>query len=654
MQNVTFSGETEESPDKPSQPTKNRVCRYFSESGYCNKGEACIFSHESKAEENISRSICRFFVENGFCNKGKSCSFSHDAPSKNRDMVCKLWLSGRCRQAKCPYQHPDAAPETDTLAGDGAFETFRDSRVDGGKRNGWATPSFNQPPGFQTKPDFRLQKDRVNPRERFGAPDWDRRWSEADIRRWPQNPMRAKWFGTSERDEQFGDTERSERFGGPEHRMRRFSPPSVSPPEKFRNERDFPGDKRTGYGREFGRSVSPAGLIPPKELEPPRIPSLFLGKASVTNESKRAQVCKAYQKGKCIYGPTCAYDHIQEAEQENKIIRGENLQDKWAPSAREGNWKRRRESGFDGIGGNDGNVGKRFKVDTQEKVSVPPKRQVPHLKAIGAKEPTWEAMIDKALKRIDLKNSIQVAIQSCKKCGDVLMSKRKELDKEQHIEDLEDECCNILASSIARKYPLHAIVSRLNAQGINDISAAPTWCISAIEGIENFVRGSELVCISIGLCVERRPVLGVIYNPVLGHLYAARRGAGTYFNKSEDPKRLVMKPIRLKTKRTVKDAIINNEFTAGNNRNGLALLGTRFRESGSLTNNFLDVLRKVTDGGFQTEFEGPWSVCAGAALVEEAGGVVTDLDGALFELSFRKREIVYGPPKLVEEMLHYI
>merc|ERR1719184_3363 len=115
-----------------------------------------------------------------------------------------------------------------------------------------------------------------------------------------------------------------------------------------------------------------------------------------------------------------------------------------------------------------------------------------------------------------------------------------------------------------------------------------------------------------------------------------------------------MKPIRLKGLRLAKDAIINNEFTAGNSRNGLAQLGTRFRESGSLTNNFLDVLRKVTDGGFQMEFEGPWSVCAGVALIEEAGGVATDLEGNIFELNMRKPELVYGPRSLVEDILRSI
>nr|CAD7586167.1 unnamed protein product [Timema genevievae] len=62
------------------------------------------------------------------------------------------------------------------------------------------------------------------------------------------------------------------------------------------------------------------------------------------------------------------------------------------------------------------------------------------------------------------------------------------------------------------------------------LTDAPTWIIDPIDGTTNFIHGFPLTCISIGLTVNREPVLGVVYNPILEHMFTARKGQGAFLN----------------------------------------------------------------------------------------------------------------------------
>jgi myo-inositol-1(or 4)-monophosphatase len=66
----------------------------------------------------------------------------------------------------------------------------------------------------------------------------------------------------------------------------------------------------------------------------------------------------------------------------------------------------------------------------------------------------------------------------------------------------------------------------------------------AVEGIINFVHGFPYACISLGLIDQYAPILYVIYNPFLDHLYTGVRGAGSflYTRMEPQPQRLPLEP----------------------------------------------------------------------------------------------------------------
>ena len=64
-------------------------------------------------------------------------------------------------------------------------------------------------------------------------------------------------------------------------------------------------------------------------------------------------------------------------------------------------------------------------------------------------------------------------------------------------------------------------------QGLTD---DPTWMVDPIDGTTNFIHGFPFSAVSIGLAVNKVPVVGVVYNFNLDHLYAARKGGGATRN----------------------------------------------------------------------------------------------------------------------------
>ena len=152
------------------------------------------------------------------------------------------------------------------------------------------------------------------------------------------------------------------------------------------------------------------------------------------------------------------------------------------------------------------------------------------------------------------------------------------------------------------------------------------WLVDPLDGTANFVHGLDAVGVSVGLVVDGEPVVGVVHAPLLDRTYAARKGGGAF----RDERRI---------------HVSSRATRAGDRRDrvpvpaqGAAGRGTSPRSTAAL-HRFED-LRRVgaasldlcwtAEGVFDGYFElrlGPWDVAAGAIIVREAGGVVTDWDG---------------------------
>lgn len=84
-----------------------------------------------------------------------------------------------------------------------------------------------------------------------------------------------------------------------------------------------------------------------------------------------------------------------------------------------------------------------------------------------------------------------------------------------------------IRSQLAQHFPQDAIIGEELGGVLTD---AACWVIDPIDGTSNFLRGSPLWGVSLGLVEQKKPVLGIVALPVLNDLFAAESGKGIFLN----------------------------------------------------------------------------------------------------------------------------
>jgi myo-inositol-1(or 4)-monophosphatase len=161
------------------------------------------------------------------------------------------------------------------------------------------------------------------------------------------------------------------------------------------------------------------------------------------------------------------------------------------------------------------------------------------------------------------------------------------------------------------------------------------WLVDPIDGTVNFAHGLPLWCVSIGLEIDGAAVVGVIAAPALGWTFWARRGGGAFV---DDPRAGGVQRMRTSEVPRVGQALLVTGFpydraTSPDNNfaqwEHLQRKAGACRRLGAAALDLALVARGHFDGYWERKLK-PWDVGAGAVLVEEAGGRVTDTRGGPF------------------------
>jgi len=576
---------------------KPKVCRFYKERGYCAKENECDFEHEGPP--GVNTRICRFYAESGFCVKKDQCNFSHDIepgsiPSRK---ICKFFAErGFCaKEHHCDFSH-DIVPG-DRLGRSSARSTMRTCR-------------FYADTGYCAKGDscdfYHDGPARARDAEVCGF--WiGGRCEKGSSCLFKHPPRRSSRGYSPELFDRYEKRRGLRTSRSPDERWRRRTSPDDRYRRRPRSPRDR--DRRDPWHRRDHRDYS-RERSRRKDYDRRR---------SRSRHDRRASSYTSHDDRYSRKDPS--------RRERERSLSGGSIKRKWDPRDMEVR------------------PGKRIKSRRTPDDEINPVVFAKDSVEIGERTAEVLEKLNNSLKKIKLQECLEAVVEACRKCGDHIRNKVGE-QRQEELSELDEECNGILAKAIARKYPLHGIVAKQNAECLKTVPSSPTWFICPLEGRDNFVRGSPFVCVSIGLCVQRIPVLGVIYNPILEQLASGFFGGGVYLEE---------KQIRLNDVKEMEEAIIANEYCRGSLRKRLCA-GARvksFRETGCFSQDFIDVLRGLCNGGFQEALPGPWSYCAGAAMIEEAGGVVTDMRGNLTELEMNERKLVFGSRKVVEEMVRY-
>ena len=153
-----------------------------------------------------------------------------------------------------------------------------------------------------------------------------------------------------------------------------------------------------------------------------------------------------------------------------------------------------------------------------------------------------------------------------------------------------------------------------------------TWIVDPLDGTTNFLHGLPQFAISIGLEREDVMVAGVIYNPISDEMFVAERGKGAFLNDRR---------IRVSARKQLSESIVAiglPHYGRDDLEIGLRELGAvqakvaGLRRFGSAALDLAFVAAGRFDGYWERNLKA-WDMAAGIAVVREAGGLVSDLDG---------------------------
>jgi len=238
---------------------------------------------------------------------------------------------------------------------------------------------------------------------------------------------------------------------------------------------------------------------------------------------------------------------------------------------------------------------------------------------------------------------LNFAIQTARDAGRVLakrfgrtleITNKSELDLVTE-SDLASE--RLIIDRIKSHYPRHAILaeeSGASEPADREKHSDWRWIIDPLDGTTNYAHGYPCFCVSIGLENKGRRELGVVYDPIRDEMFTAERGQGAALNGRR---------IHVSSTPTLASALVCTGFPYDvRERSEFARHFANFimaaqgvRRDGAAALDLAYVAAGRFDG-FWEEGLKPWDVAAGALIIEEAGGRVSNYSGEPID--------IYSPP----------
>lgn len=212
-----------------------------------------------------------------------------------------------------------------------------------------------------------------------------------------------------------------------------------------------------------------------------------------------------------------------------------------------------------------------------------------------------------------------------------------------------------IIATIREAYPDHGVLGEEGGR----LGGGPyTWFIDPLDGTFNYARAIPWFAVSIALEHEGRTIAGVVVHSILKEAYVADRGGGTWAAslrdlpspalRWEDPS--LWRPVRVRPTERLGEAMLSTGFPNSvwetllnlDHFKNLVLRAAKVRAFGSAALCLAAIALGQLDGYWEL---GPnaWDFAAGALLVEEAGGRVTDFRGRPLDLHGHQILATNGP-----------
>jgi myo-inositol-1(or 4)-monophosphatase len=252
---------------------------------------------------------------------------------------------------------------------------------------------------------------------------------------------------------------------------------------------------------------------------------------------------------------------------------------------------------------------------------------------------------------------LNTAIKAARKAADVIQYGARNLDRltidnkgpGDYVSDIDKGAEAAIVDILLEAYPTHGIMAE---EGSGATRGNPNsdfvWVIDPLDGTTNFLHGVPQYCVSIALKEKNVITQGVIYDPSRNDLFTATRGSGAYLNNRR---------IRVSKQTKLRDCLIGTGFPfrdgAGFDEylvqfKNLMPKCAGLRRPGAAALDLAYVAAGYFDGFWEMKLN-QWDMAAGALLIQEAGGLVTGIDGE--DTYMESGAIVAATPKIFPELL---
>jgi myo-inositol-1(or 4)-monophosphatase len=241
--------------------------------------------------------------------------------------------------------------------------------------------------------------------------------------------------------------------------------------------------------------------------------------------------------------------------------------------------------------------------------------------------------------------------------GAILVSGFRKLQKHQvrlkgegdYVTELDHKSEEAVIRRIRHAFPDHAI----HAEESGSVSGRGTveWLIDPLDGTTNYVHGVPFFCVSVAAVIGREPVAGVVYDPSHKEMFWAAKGRGAFLNGAR---------IQVSQKMRLEETYLASGFPWRskpyleaylNSFRDLFSISSGVRRMGSAAIDLAYTASGRFDGFWEMKLK-PWDIAAGALLIREAGGRVSDFRGGRAFL--RSGNVLAANPHVFPKMLKIV
>jgi len=243
------------------------------------------------------------------------------------------------------------------------------------------------------------------------------------------------------------------------------------------------------------------------------------------------------------------------------------------------------------------------------------------------------------------RNAAKIIVQALDRLDTVSVTQKQGQD---FVSEIDIKAEREIVHTLRKAYPSHAILAEESGKINGDDY---TWIIDPLDGTTNFLHGFPHFCISIALAYKNKLEQAVIYDPIRQELFTASRGYGAQLNNRR---------IRVSSRKDLTGSLIGTGFPFSDPNHitnylrtlhAFSIPAAGIRRAGAAALDLAYVAAGRFDGFWEFNLN-PWDIAAGALLIKEAGGLISNFEGV--ENYLNAGNVVAGNPKIFKEMLQTI